>query len=134
MKVFSQNTSHKKSPKAVWSIEEHHPCLVKKGGPCYNLFYALRDRITVEFPSWKENINKHYIGYKIGKKLVLSAEERKSGKLMLNIRISIKEINDPNHICEDKRNAGRISPNMKTIIVHEDVSDLDNVIKILKQV
>lgn len=53
---------------------------------------------------------------------------------MLSIRVSIEEINDPNHICKDKRNAGKINPNMKTMIVLEDVADLDNVIEILKQV
>ncbi len=123
-----------KTPDGItWTIEEHHPWMAE-GGPCRDLFAALKSRLYDEFPTWKEDVRKYYIGFKDGKRLTLSVQDRKTGKLVLGFRDSIDSFDDPKGICVDKRAAGGIGPGMRTMVVLEHESELDDVVKLLKQV
>lgn len=131
--VLAKYKPQKRTEGITWTIENHHSWMAK-GGPCYDLFTTLRNRLAVEFPSWKEDVKKYYVGYKAGTKLALSVKDRKTGKLVLGLRAAIDKFNDPKGICVDKRDAGGIGPGMSTMIVLEDAAGLDDVIEILKQV
>ena len=123
-----------KTPDGItWTIEEHHQWMAE-GGPCRDLFAALKSRLYDEFPTWKEDVRKYYIGFKDGKRLTLSVQDRKTGKLVLGFRDSIDSFDDPKGICVDKRAAGGIGPGMRTMVVLEHESELDDVVKLLKQV
>lgn len=66
--VLEKYRPKKNSEETTWTIEEHHSWMAK-GGPCYDLFVTLQNRLAIEFPSWKEEVKKYYVGYKTGKSL-----------------------------------------------------------------
>lgn len=126
--ILAKYKPQKTSEGIAWTIEEHHSWMAK-GGPCYSLFTTLQDRLATEFPSWKEDVKKYYVSYKSGKKLTLSVQDRKTGKLVLGLRGSIEEFSDPKGLCVDKRSTGGIGPGMSTMVTLEDASGLNDVIE-----
>lgn len=80
-------------------------------------------------------MKKYYVGYRVGKrKQTLSIQARKSGHLVLGVRKTVDELNDPNGICVDKRAVQGIGPSMPTMIILEGASDIDGCIEILRQI
>ncbi|WP_175578305.1 GmrSD restriction endonuclease domain-containing protein [Bifidobacterium jacchi] len=132
-----QSFQEGKQSKHEWSIEEDHPYLAN-GGRAHKLFQVLRARITAECPQWEEYVTKYYIGYRKGTHRLIRVEGQQSGELAIGLTKPIEELDDPKHLCIDKRRDADGKPSgwlggAKTYLKVSNANQLDDAMRLIKQ-
>ena len=114
-----------------YNIETENDFFVNMDDDVENLFDMLRSFITEMDSSIVENVNKHYINYKRGKKILLSIVPRQSSlNVVINARV---EDLYPNDKLEDISNKGHLG-NGDSLMKIESEDDILLVMEYIEQI
>ena len=83
-----------------WGIDDHHHLAGEK----MDIFQQLRQHILNLYPSISEQINRHYIGYRLNTTFVGIVPQAR--RLVLYLKLPFADLNDPRGLCRDVTNIG----------------------------